>query len=88
MGHLAPGDIAIHQKGSDSPRFSTLEERRKEDTRREILILGQYKSLESGDDLLTVTDVPSQIPTNLEEVEKDAVGAEITREVMAKMWST
>ena len=35
-----------------------------------------------------MTKIPSEIPTNLEEVDKDAVGADLTRDNMANMWST
>ena len=50
--------------------------------------MGQYKILEAGEDLLTPNKSPSKISTNLNEVGKDAVGADITREEMAKLWST
>ena len=50
--------------------------------------MGQDKILEAGDNLINPTDIPSQIPTNLEEVEKDVIGAELTREEMAKIFST
>ena len=73
------------------PIFIAQEERTKEapwgDTCK-IRILGQYKSLESGEDLLTPTESPFKIPTNLEDVDKDVIGDELTREDMAKMWST
>ena len=68
MGNLAPKYIVQYQKGSDPPIFSTLEERTKEDPWGDawkIRILGQYKSLEAVEDLLTPTNSPSQIPTNL-----------------------
>ena len=45
----------------------------------EIRVLVQYKSLEAGEDLLTPTDIPSQIPTNLEKVDKYVVGYELMR---------
>ena len=91
MGKLAPGDIFRYQKGSDTNRFVTLEERTKEaywgDTYK-IRILGQNESLETVEDPLTTTKSPSQIPTNLEEVgDKDTVEANITREDMAELWS-
>ena len=35
-----------------------------------------------------MNESPSQIPTDLEEVEKYAVGYELTREYMVKLWST
>ena len=35
-----------------------------------------------------MTKIPSQIPTNLEEVDKYAVGDKLNREEMAKLWST
>ena len=35
-----------------------------------------------------MTESPSQIPTNLEDVGKGAIGSNITREDMAKIWST
>ena len=49
----------------------------------ENCILVQYKILEAVEDLLTPTKSPHQIPTNLEEMYKDAVGADLTREDMA-----
>ena len=53
-----------------------------------IRILGQGKSLKLGEDLLTLTETPSQIPTNLEEVDKDAIGYKLKRNYMANLWST
>ena len=50
--------------------------------------MGQDKSLEAGDNLINPTDIPSQIPTNLEEADKYAIGSKLTREDMAKLWST
>ena len=54
----------------------------------EIRVLVQYKILEAGEDLLTPIECPSQIPTKLEDVDKDAVGAGLMREEMAKLCST
>ena len=74
MGHPYPTYVVRYQKGSYPPIFYTLEECTKEapwgDTRK-IRIFGQDKSLEAGEDFLTSTAIPSPIPTNLEEVEKD-----------------
>ena len=53
-----------------------------------IHILSQDNKLEAEKDLLTTNKIPSQITTNLEEVEKYLIGYEILREDMAKMWST
>ena len=81
----------IFQKGSDLPIFSTLEEHTKEASWRDTCkfqILCQYYNLEEGEDLLTPTESPSQIPTNLEEVDKDAVGSNLATENMANLWST
>ena len=68
MGHLYPKDIIRYQKGPDPPIFATLEERTKEalwgDTWK-TRILGQDESLEAGEDLITLTESPSQIQTNL-----------------------
>ena len=50
--------------------------------------MGQEEILEAGKELLTLTESPSQTPTNLEEVEKYEVGAKIKREEMAKIWLT
>ena len=50
--------------------------------------MGQNECLEVGEDLLTPTDIQSQIPTNLEEEVKYVVGSELTREDMANIWST
>ena len=61
MGNLPPKDIIRYQKGSDPPRFATIEERTKEDPwgdTRNIRILGQDKILDSGEDLLNPTDIP------------------------------
>ena len=81
----------IYQKGLDQPIYTTLEESTKEaplvDTWK-IRILGQGKSLGVEEDLLTMTRSTSQILTNLEKVDKDSVGSNITREDMAKLWST
>ena len=49
--------------------------------------MGQDKILEAGEDLLTKNNSPSQIPNNLEELDKDEVGSELTGEDMAKLWS-
>ena len=54
----------------------------------EIHILDQDKSLESREDLVTPTDIQYQIPTNLEDVDKDMIGADLMREDMANLWST
>ena len=76
MGSIAPKDIIRYQKGSDQPILSNLEELTKEapwgDTQK-IRILGQDKSLEAGEELLTPTKSPPKTPTNLEEVDKDAI---------------
>ena len=91
MGHLSPTEIVRYQKGSDPPRSSTLEERTKDDPWGDtckIRIWGQGKILEAREDLLTLTESPYQIPTNLEEVDKDAVGSELTREDVDNLWST
>ena len=50
--------------------------------------MGQYESLEVGEDLLTMTKSTSQLPTKLEELGNDIVGADIMREDMANIWST
>ena len=91
MGCLSPKYIAIHQKGSYPPWFSTLEERAKEDPWGDtwkIQILGQDESLEVVGNLLTPTKSPPQIPTNLGEVRKYAAGSDIMRKKMAKIWSS
>ena len=91
MGQLYPRDIMIYQKRSDPPIFDTLEEHTKEAPWVEtwnIRILGQNKSLEAGEDLLTPTRRPSKIPTNLEYADTYAVGNDITIKDMDKLWST
>ena len=91
MGHLSPKYIVIYHKGSDPPKFSTLEKRTKEDTWGDtwkIQILGQGEIPESGEHLLTPTEIPSQIPTKLEEVGKYVVGDNLTREDMVRTWLT
>ena len=83
IGHLSPKDILRYQKGSYPPRFATLEERTKEapcGVTWKIRILGQDKSLEAGEDLLTLTRSPSQISTNLEELDKDSILSELMSE--------
>ena len=91
MGQLPPKDTVRYQKESYPPRLTTLEEHNKDspwvDTWK-ISILGQGESLEAGEDLLTPTKSPYQISTNSEEVDKYAVGDKLTREEMAKLWST
>ena len=75
-GNLSPKDIVRYQKESYTPTLSTLEERNEEAPWEEtykICILGQDESLEPGEDLISPTKSPSQIPTNLEEVYKDEV---------------
>ena len=61
MGRLSPNYIVRYQKGSDTPRFATIEEHTKDspwgDTWK-IRIWGQDKSLEAGEDLLTPTEIP------------------------------
>ena len=62
-----------HQKGSYPPIFATLEECTKEDSWGDtwkIRILVQDEILEVVEDLQTLIKSPSQIITNLEEVEK------------------
>ena len=91
IGCLSPKGIVRYQKVSDTPRFTTLEEHTKESPwggTWKIRVLGQDKSLEAVEDLLTPTRSSSQIPTNLEEVYKDLIGAELTREDIAKLCST
>ena len=91
MGNLSPREIVIYQKGSYPPRFVTLEELTKEDLWGDtckIRILGQYKSLEAVEDLLNPTKSPSPIPTNLEDVDKDVLGDDLTKEDMEELWST
>ena len=44
-----------------------------------IRIWGLNESLEAGEDLLTPTKSPPQIPTNLKEVGKDVIGFELMR---------
>ena len=91
MGNLSPKDIVRYHKGSDPPRFSNLEERTKVspwgDTWN-IWLLGQDKNLEAGEYLLTTTKIPSQIPTILEKVNKDAIGSKLMGEKISKLWST
>ena len=82
MGHLSPKDIVRYQKVSYPPMFATLEERTKEAPwvyTCKIRVLGQDKRLETGEDLLTPTDSPYKIPTNLEEVGKYMIGDKLTR---------
>ena len=90
MKHLSSKYIVRYQKGSDTHIFATLEERAKEapwgDTWK-IKIWDQDESLEAREDLLTTTEIPSQIPTNLEEVDKDVIGSKVTRKDVAKLWS-
>ena len=90
-GSLDLGDIMKYPKGSDLPIFATLEECTKEspwgDTWN-ICILGKDQWLKAGEDLLTPTEIPSKIPINLEEVEKDMIISNLTREDMAKLCST
>ena len=90
MGNLFPWDIIRYQKGPDPPIFSTLEEPNKEASWRDtwkIRIWGQDKILEAGEDLLTLTKNPSQIPTKLDKVDKNAIGADITMEGMSNLCS-
>ena len=82
MGHLSPGDIVRYQKGTDPPIFSTLKDLNKEyswGNTWKIRILGQYKILEAGEDLLTPPRSPYQLLTNLDWVDKDALLAKLTR---------
>ena len=76
MGNLSLRDIVIYHKGLNPPRFDNLEDRTKEapwgDTCK-IRVWGQEESLEADEDLPTLTKSPPQIPTKLEEVDKDAV---------------
>ena len=48
----------------------------------------QGRSPEAGEELLTLTKRPYQISNNLEEVGKDVVEDNITREDMKYLWST
>ena len=91
MGPLPPKGIVIYQKGSYKTILATIEECNKEaplgDTCK-IRVLGQGEILEAVEDLLTPTESPYQIPTNLEEVDKDTIGAKLAREEIAKLWSS
>ena len=91
MGHLSRKDIMRYQKGSDPPRFSTLEECTKETPWREtwkIRVVGQDKILEAGEDHLPTIESPPQILTNLYKMDKYLIGAKLMREDTAKLWST
>ena len=48
----------------------------------------QDESLEVGEDLINPTDIPSQLTTNLEDMDKDSVGAKLTRKDMENLWLT
>ena len=48
----------------------------------------QEDTLDTGEYILTKTDITFQLPTNFEEVEKDVVGANLTRKAMLNLWST
>ena len=87
MDHIFPGHIVRYHKGPEPPRFSTLKERTKVASWVDIWEI-QNLVLEAEEDLLTPTDISSQIPTNLEEANKDGVGDKFTREDMVNMWST
>ena len=50
--------------------------------------MGQGEIPESGEHLLTPTEIPSQIPTKLEEVGNYVVGDKLTREDMVRTWLT
>ena len=50
--------------------------------------MGQNKSLAVGEDLLNTTSIPSQITTNLDEVDRYSVGSGLIMEGMAKLRST
>ena len=68
MGYLSPRDTVRQQKEPNPPLFATLEEHTKEDPWEDtckIRILGQGKSLEVGEYLLTPNENPSQITTQL-----------------------
>ena len=54
----------------------------------EVIILGRYQCLESGEDFLNSTEIPSKLPNNLKDLEKDVIGSNLTMEDMAKLWST
>ena len=90
MRRLAPKYIMRYQKGHIHPDFHSKGAHQVGSMGRhlEIYILGQDEILEAGEDLLTPTGIPSQITTNSEEVDKESVGYELTREDMAKLWPT
>ena len=50
--------------------------------------LGQDKILEEEEYLLSPTESQSKIPTNLEEMDRGTIGANIKMEDMDKLWST
>ena len=88
MGHLSPWDIVRYPKGEDQPWFVTLEEYIKDAPQGDIWkirVLFQEYTPEEGEDILNPTNSPYQISTKLEEVDKDVVGSEITREYIAKL---
>ena len=72
-------------------RFYTLEKCIKEspwgDTWK-IRIWRQEETLEAGEDILTPTNIPSQLPKNLEVLDKYVLVANIMRDYMAKLWFT
>ena len=89
MGNLAPGDIVRYQKlHIHIFRPRVMHQGDLLGRHLQIRILGKIGSLEAGEDLITPTESPYQLPTNLEEADNDVVGSDITREDIAKMWST
>ena len=44
--------------------------------------MDQGDTLKAVEDLITTTNRPSQLPTNLKEVDKGVVGAKLTRDDM------
>ena len=90
MRNLVPGDIGRYHKGPDIPILHPGESHQGGLLGRhtEIQILVQDESLEVGEDLINPTDIPSQLTTNLEDMDKDSVGAKLTRKDMENLWLT
>ena len=68
MGYIFPGDTLRNWQVVDNHRFATLEESIKEamwEYTWKIGIWGQEETLVAGEALLTLTNIPSQILTNL-----------------------
>ena len=91
MEYLSPGNIVKCHTGECQHHFSGLVDHTRESPWGDtwvIRTLGQEDTLEVGEDLITPSESPYQIPTNLEDIVIEVDGADLAMEDVSKLWPT